>query len=118
MVCSIFKAVPLRVPRLFIQNFPKWKEVLVRMDSPTMITNSFKIPVIKTWKHFHRHFFFALEFYSLFRNISKIQNDKNMKQKFFYSMQMFDIKMMFTSFKKVHSEMKTFMNKSKKTVLS
>ena len=30
-------------------------------------------------------------------------------------MQMLDIKMLFTSFKKVHSKMKTFMNKSKET---
>ena len=52
------------------------------MDSPTMITNSFKIPVIKTWKHFHHFlFFFALKFYSLFRNISKIQNDKKRETK-------------------------------------
>ena len=41
-----------------------------------------------------------------------------MKQKSFYSMQMLDVKIVFTSFKKMHLEMKTSMNKKQKTAPS
>ena len=57
----------------FIQNFPKWKEVLVRMDSPTMITTFLRFLLLKLGNIFIIFcfcFFFALNFYSLFRNIS------------------------------------------------
>ena len=89
------------------------------MDSPTMIINSFKIPVIKTWKHFHHFlFFFHWSFIPSLETSARFRMTKNVKQKPFYFMQMLDIKMMFTSFKKVHSKMKTFINKRKKNAPS
>ena len=54
--------------------------------------------------------FFGTEIYSLFRNINKMT--KWLKHKFVYFMHMLTLKQGL-HFSKVHSEMKTFMNKSK-----
>ena len=75
------KNVPHGAPRPFIQMVPRWKWVFVRMDTlPTMTTNSFKVKDRTIGKHFHFHFctvFMITKFIPLFRNIDKIQNEKD-----------------------------------------
>ena len=72
------KIVPLGVPRSLIQMISKRKGVFIGMHLlPTVITNSFKIQNQTFEKHFH---FCVLILWSwnlsLFRNISKIHNEK------------------------------------------
>ena len=111
-----------RAPRgtkVFIQMVPKWNEVFFfgRDSLLTIITNSFKNPVIQKLGNIFLLFFIFIfydEAYFLFKNISKIKITKNLTHKSIYFMQMLTSKECL-HFSKVHSEMKAFMNKNKKT---
>ena len=77
----------------------------------------------KTWKHFHFIIIFFLfcvctGIYSLFKSINKIQNDKNVRSiNSFISCKCWHQKKVYIS-QEMHSRMKAFINKSKKTALS
>ena len=99
---DFLKIIPLGAPRLFIQMLPKWKEVFIRMDSLlTMITNSFKSPVIQKLENIFYFFIFIFctKAYSLFKNISKIKMTKISGTQIHLFHANADIKRMFTSFK-------------------
>ena len=71
--------MPCGAPRSLIQMVSKRKGVFIEMDLlPTLITNSFKIQNQTFEQYFHFHFllYFMIMKLFLFRNISKIQNDK------------------------------------------
>ena len=120
MIYSNFKIVPLRASRPFIKMIPKWKEAFIKIDSLlTMITNSFKNLVIqKLGNIFIFLFFVCTIIHSLFRNIKKIQNDKNVQStnpliscKYWHQNKVYIVQEM-------HLKMKIFINKSKKTTPS
>ena len=75
------KLVPLGAPRSLIQMVSKWNGVFIEVGLlPTVITNSFENPIIKNLETFFLSFFctnfMIMTFIPLFRNISKIHNDK------------------------------------------
>ena len=81
-----------------------------------MITNSFKDLIYsKTWKYFHFSPFFALKFIPLFWKYEQNSNTIKMsetKVQIFYANA--NIKIIFTSFKKVHSKMKNIHKQKQK----
>ena len=79
-----------------------------------MITNPFEIPLFKTWKHFH---FLAPKFIPSLKTSTKFKVTKYLKHKSIYFMHMLTLKQGL-HLSKVHSEIKTFMNKNKETALN
>ena len=100
MVYSIFSKSCLSRHQGF-QKISKWKKVFIEIGSlPTVITNSFRIPVVQKFENIFTHIFsfsFALGF---FRSINKIYDDKrHLKQVYSFHTNA-DIKIKFTFFKK------------------
>ena len=103
MVYSIFSKSCLSGHQGF-QKISKWKKVFIKMDSlPTVITNSFRIPVVQKFENIFTHIFIfsCTRIYSLFISNNKIHDDK-MRLKQVYSFHTnADIKVKFTFFKSV-----------------
>ena len=85
-----------------------------------MITNPFEIPVIQNLETFSFFIFFiflALKFIHSLETSTKLRMIKYLKHKSIYFMHMLTLKQSL-HLSKVHSEMKTFMNKSRETTLN
>ena len=100
MVYSIFSKSCLSGHQGF-QKISKWKKVFIEMGSlPTVITNSFRIPVFQKFENIFIHIFsfsFALRF---FRSINKIHDDKRRLKQVYLFHTNANIKAKFTFFKK------------------
>ena len=79
-----------------------------------MITNPFEIPVIQNLKTFSFFIFLALKFIPFLETSTKFRMTKCLKHKSIYFMHILTLKQGL-HISKVHSKMKTFMNKSKET---
>ena len=103
MVYLIFqKLCPSRHQGFLFKWFQSENECLLEL--PTMTTNSFKNPITKNLKTFFLPFFCTdftiMTFIPLFRNISKIHNDKRHPKQVYSFHANVDIKTKFTFLKK------------------
>ena len=112
------KLCPSEHQGLLFKWFHSKKKVFIKVDSLlTMITNSFKIPFIQKLENifFIFHSFFAQKFIFLFW---KYQQNLEMTKTFETKVYLFhanaDIKIIFTSFNKVHSKMKNIHKQKQK----
>ena len=101
MVYSIFSKSCLSRHQGF-QKIPKWKKVFIKMGSlPTVITNSFRIPVVQKLENIFNHIFsfsFALGIILFLEASTKFMMTKSVQNKSIHVNA--NIKVMFTFLKK------------------
>ena len=102
-VYSIFQNHAPRGTKIF-QKIPKWKKVFIKMCwLPTVITNSFRIPVVQKFENIFSHIFsfpFALGFILFLLVSTKFMMTKNVQNKVYSFHANVDIKVKFTFLKK------------------
>ena len=115
MVYSIFSKSCLSGHQGF-QKISKWKKVFIKMGSlPTVITNSFRIPVVQKFENIFTHIFIfsCTGIYSLFISNNKIHDDKRRLKQVYLFHANANIKAKFNIFQEVHPQMKAFITKDR-----